>query len=99
MGLPFPPKRTIKLAMGTSASWTPERRARQAEAIRRWRPWDQSTGPRSPEGKERSSRNADKGIARQQADFRDVRLQVRAGFAVKAEEALRRLQAFQAKVD
>lgn len=37
--------------------WTPERRARQAEAIRRWKPWEQSTGPRTPEGKARSQRN------------------------------------------
>jgi hypothetical protein len=41
--------------------WTPERRARQSQAIQRWRPWEQSTGPRSPEGKARSSRNADRG--------------------------------------
>jgi len=37
--------------------WTPERRARQAEAIRRWKPWEQSTGPRTAEGKARSQRN------------------------------------------
>ncbi|GAA4403134.1 hypothetical protein GCM10023089_07080 [Quisquiliibacterium transsilvanicum] len=41
--------------------WTPERRARQAAAIRRRKPWEQSTGPRSEAGKVRSSRNADKG--------------------------------------
>lgn len=41
--------------------WTLERRARQAEAIRRWQPWIKSTGPRSPDGKARSARNADKG--------------------------------------
>lgn len=41
--------------------WTLERRARQAEAIRRWKPWAKSTGPRSPEGKARAARNADKG--------------------------------------
>ena len=41
--------------------WSPERRARQAEAIRRWCPWQQSTGPRSAEGKAKSSMNADKG--------------------------------------
>lgn len=40
------------------SAWTVERRARQAEAIRRWRPWEHSTGPRTPEGKARSSRNA-----------------------------------------
>jgi hypothetical protein len=31
--------------------WTPERRARQALAIRRWRPWSRSTGPRTAAGK------------------------------------------------
>ncbi len=38
--------------------WTPERRMRQAEAIRRWRPWARSTGPRTQAGKEACSRNA-----------------------------------------
>jgi len=41
--------------------WTPERRARQAELIRTWQPWKQSTGPRSAEGKARAARNGDKG--------------------------------------
>lgn len=41
--------------------WTPERRQRQAEAIRRWKPWEQSTGPKTVEGKEQVSRNAWKG--------------------------------------
>ena len=45
--------------------WTPERRARQAALIRTWRPWEQSTGPRSPEGKARVSRNGWKGGTRQ----------------------------------
>lgn len=44
--------------------WTPERRARQAELIRQWRPWEQSTGPTSAEGKTKASRNADKGGVR-----------------------------------
>ena len=45
--------------MGNSAAgWTPERRARQAELIRQWQPWAKSTGPKSPEGKQRVSRNA-----------------------------------------
>ena len=39
-------------------TWTPEQRQRQAEAIRRWKPWAQSTGPKSPEGKARVSHNA-----------------------------------------
>ncbi|RSZ41158.1 hypothetical protein EJO70_14855 [Variovorax sp. 553] len=38
--------------------WTPERRARQAELIHIWRPWEKATGPTSPEGKARVSRNA-----------------------------------------
>jgi len=29
--------------------------------IRNWKPWAQSTGPRSAEGKARSARNGDKG--------------------------------------
>ena len=41
--------------------WTPERRARQAEAIRKWRPWERSTGPRSPNGKAQSALNANQG--------------------------------------
>lgn len=47
--------------MSGSNGWTPERRARQAEAIRRWQPWARSTGPRTAEGKAVSARNADKG--------------------------------------
>ena len=41
--------------------WTPERRARQAALIRTWRPWEQSTGPRTDEGKAKVARNAFKG--------------------------------------
>ena len=38
--------------------WTLERRERQAELIRQWQPWKQSTGPKTPEGKATASRNA-----------------------------------------
>ncbi len=41
--------------------WTSERRARQAELIRQWRPWEKSTGPRTHEGKVTVARNAYKG--------------------------------------
>ena len=44
--------------------WTPERRARQAELIKQWRPWEKSTGPISKDGKQRSSHNAWKGGVR-----------------------------------
>ena len=37
--------------------WTSERRARQAELIRTWRPWERSTGPRTAEGKARVAQN------------------------------------------
>src|SRR5215471_17288219 len=38
--------------------WSEARRAAQSRAIHRWRPWERSTGPRTAEGKARSSRNA-----------------------------------------
>ena len=38
--------------------WTLERRARQSALIQRWKPWERSTGPKTPEGKARVSRNA-----------------------------------------
>lgn len=43
-----------------SSTWTAERRAQQAALIRTWQPWKKSTGPRTPEGKSKSSRNAHK---------------------------------------
>lgn len=72
--------------MGTSAAWTPERRAKQAENIHRWKPWKKSTGPRTPEGKARSSRNADRGVAAMEARILEGRLQARLRAAHKAEE-------------
>lgn len=38
--------------------WTEERRKKQAEAIRRWKPWEKSTGPRTEAGKSRCKMNA-----------------------------------------
>jgi hypothetical protein len=45
-------------AMTRKASgWTPKRRARQAEKIRNWRPWEAATGPsRTADGKARFAR-------------------------------------------
>lgn len=45
--------------------WTPERRKRQAQLIRTWKPWERSTGPKTPEGKQRSARRGFKGGQRQ----------------------------------
>ena len=36
-------------------------RSKQAEAVRRWKPWERSTGPTTPEGKARSAANGDHG--------------------------------------
>ena len=45
--------------MGNPAKgWTPERRKKQSKAIRQWKPWNQSTGPKSREGKAAVSGNA-----------------------------------------
>lgn len=44
--------------------WTAEQRARQSVLIQRWRPWERSTGARTPEGKAVAARNAYKGGAR-----------------------------------
>lgn len=40
------------------SGWSPERRARQATAIRNWSPWSKSTGPRTASGKARAAQNA-----------------------------------------
>lgn len=46
--------------------WTVERRERQSKLIREWKPWEKSTGPKSPEGRKRVSGNAWKGGHRAQ---------------------------------
>ena len=56
--------------------WTPERQARQAELIRQWQPWNNSTGPISAEGKYKASRNAWKGGLRPQ--LRELRALLKA---------------------
>ena len=45
----------------SARNWTSEQRQKQAEKIRSWCPWKQSTGPRSPEGKAAAAGNAWKG--------------------------------------
>ena len=41
-----------------ATTWTPERRQRQRELIQTWKPWAQSTGPKTTQGKAAVSRNA-----------------------------------------
>ena len=43
---------------------TPEHRALRARLIRRWKPWEHSTGPKTPEGKARSAIRGYKGAER-----------------------------------
>ncbi len=57
--------------------WTQEQRERQREAIKRWKPWEHSTGPKSDAGKERVSRNGWRGGVREELRqlARDLRRQ------------------------
>jgi len=57
------PERRARQGEITRSQWTPERRVVARAAIRRWKPWEKTTGPRTPEGKARVSRNAYKGGA------------------------------------
>jgi len=50
--------------------WTPESRSKQAAAIHEWKPWNGSTGPKTPAGKAKTSRNADKGSTARRQDSR-----------------------------
>lgn len=44
--------------------WTLEERQRQAQLIKQWKPWEQSTGAKTEEGKAISAHNAYKGNLR-----------------------------------
>ena len=55
---PSPGRRARPCPRRSRRSWSPERRARQALMIRTWQPWRKSTGPRTQDGKARSSGNA-----------------------------------------
>ena len=50
--------RPTRRSAAAKRSWSVQRRARQAQAIRSWQPWRKSTGPKTAEGKARSSQNA-----------------------------------------
>jgi hypothetical protein len=45
-------------------AWTLEERERQRQLIAGWSPWQQSTGPKTAEGKQRVKMNAYKGAPR-----------------------------------
>jgi hypothetical protein len=70
--------------------WTDERRRRQAALIHRWQPWKHSTGPRTPAGKARASRNAFKNSPRQELRrlarwFAEMKEEEREMLAIAAE--------------
>ena len=61
-------------------TWSAERRARQAELVKTWRPWLRSTGPKTPTGKTKSAANAVKhGVRSRQtiAELRQLRQALR----------------------
>ena len=47
----------------SARTWTAEQRQQQREAIKQWKPWAKSTGPKSISGKAAVSRNAFSGGA------------------------------------
>ena len=53
------------------SKWTLERKESQRAEIQRWKPWQQSTGPKTAEGKKISAQNAYKGGQRQK--LREIR--------------------------
>ncbi len=55
------PKTNYKRNCSMARHWTRQERIRQSQLIRNWRPWENSTGAKTPEGKAISSRNAYKG--------------------------------------
>lgn len=52
-----------------SRGWNDERREKHAAAIRRWKPWAKSTGPRSAAGKARTAQNAAKPWLKRGPDY------------------------------
>jgi len=78
------------------ATWTTERRAKQAELIRQLKPWEKSTGPRTAKGKAKASRNSRKhGMRSQPAkDIAKARTEARreawADFSATVRAALRK---------
>lgn len=49
-----------------SKGWTPERRAKYSEMALERRLWEQSTGPRTPEGKARAAKKATVGVTQKE---------------------------------
>ena len=72
--------------------WTDEQRERQSAAIRSWRPWEHSTGARTPAGKAVSSqnviiglRNREKALAQAMQELHAVQAKIRKLTAKRGE--------------
>ena len=50
-------------------AWTPAQRAKQSEIIHGWKPWQNSTGARTPEGKAKASQNRRKSLEAAEAEL------------------------------
>jgi hypothetical protein len=69
-----PPRKVARARIKRAhKTWSPERRAKQAELIRSSKPWLKSTGPRTEKGKARSASNALKHGFRSRAFIERVR--------------------------
>lgn len=75
--------------------WTPERRARQAELIQRWKPWEKARGATTLEGKTVSSKNAHRFTFRKSSIFSSWLLKqsnhLRAGRSCASREIVARM--------
>ena len=60
--------------------WTAEERAKQSALIQSWKPWNKSTGAKTPEGKAVSSQNAFKGGWRSELREMSALLREQRGF-------------------
>jgi hypothetical protein len=66
--------------------WTEEQKAIQAAKVRTWRPWEKSTGARTPEGKAKVSKNVLVGKAKRENAIAVARQEL-----AQAQAKLRRL--------
>ncbi len=67
-------------------AWTPERKARQSALIHSWRPWEQSTGPKTDEGKQEASRNRQRALEKARQEVANARRAL-----TEAQERMERL--------
>ena len=72
--------------------WTDEQKARQATIIQNWKPWQHSTGAKTPEGKASSSMNAHRGYFRRRARLGRWLLWARYHTSTLTPELLRELK-------